>query len=55
METVVKNWRVTERSGLGKNVLKNKNVRVKYLICCIWQGKLLPSGSILNKIEACEW
>lgn len=34
---------------------KKKNLCVKYLICCIWQGMLLHSGSMLNKIVACEW
>lgn len=34
--------------------LKKKNLRVKYLIRCTWQGMLPPSGSIFNKIEACE-
>lgn len=35
--------------------LKKKNLCVEYLFCCIWQGMLLPSGTILNKIGACEW
>lgn len=34
---------------------KNHHLRVKCLICCTWQGMLLPSGSMLNKIVACEW
>lgn len=33
---------------------KKKNLHVKYLIRCIWQGMLPPSGSIFNKMEACE-
>lgn len=52
-------WGLVKTGGCQKDVVSaitsKNNLHLKYLICFIWQGMLLPSGSLLNKIGACEW